>query len=183
MRLGQILDPLAERLLRLRTVSSTQWQLRLLGAVATLLALVLAADPSELPWRVSTQLLSLVAVIGILLHARRPDSDLGLIAPLSIVVVASLHDGLTMLQAAGVGTALLLAHAAFALAATIPVHGLFGRDAWRLVAGAMLAVLGVSLVASLLIVLVSAVQLGAWMMVVGALAVIGLFVAVLPRAR
>lgn len=183
MRFGQLLDPIAQRLLELRTVSATQWQLRLLGAVSTLLALVLAIDLSALLSRPGTQLLLLLVVIAIALHVRRPDSDLGLLAPGAILFAVVVQDGVTMLQAAGVGGALLLAHSAFALAATIPVHGVFGPDAWRLAASALLVVLVVSLVATVLIVVLSTVQLGAWMMVVGALATIGLLVAVLPRSR
>lgn len=183
MPVGQILDPIAQRLLQLRAVSTSQWQLRLLGAVATLLALVLAVDMSLLPTQFLHQLITTIVVISLLLHARRPDSDLGLIAPIMIVVAVALQPGVTMLQAAGVGAALLLAHGAFALAATVPVHGVLDRGAWRLAATSLLAVLVVSLVAGLLIVLVSTVQLGAWMMVIGVLATIGLFAAVLPTAR
>lgn len=182
MRIGQLLDPIAQRLLELRTVSTTQWQLRLLGAVSTLLALALAIDVFTLLSHAGSQLLLAVVVIALVLHCRRPDRDLGLVAPGAILLAVVVQDGVTMLETAGVGAALLLAHSAFALAATLPVHGEFGRDAWRLAGSVVLVVLMVSVVASVLIVLLSTVQFGAWMMVVGALATIGLLVAVLPRA-
>lgn len=181
MRRAPLLDPIARGLLGLRRISPTHWLLRALGAAMTLLALVLALGVTELSVHFGTVLITLTVAAGIALHCRRPDSDLGLLAPIAIVCAMLAVGDSSMLQAAGVGLALLLAHSAFALAATIPVHGEFGPGAWRLAAAGLLPVLVLSAVAGVLVVVLSTVQLGAWMMVVGALAAIGLFLAVLPR--
>ena len=181
MPIGQMLDPVAQRLLELQKISSTQWLLRTLGAVTTVLALLLIVGLTELFSHFGTVLITLTVALGIILQVRRPDSDLGLLAPVAIVIALLAMGDSSMLQAAGVGLALLLAHSAFALAATIPVHGEFGPGAWRLAAMGLLPVLVLSAVAGVLVVLLSTVQLGAWMMVLGALAAIGLFIAVLPR--
>lgn len=181
MRRAPLLDSIAQRLLELRRISPTQWLLRALGAVMTAAALVLTLGVTELALHFGTLLITLPVALGIVLHCRRPDSDLGLLAPVAIVIALIAVGDSSMLQAAGVGLALLLAHSAFALAATIPVHGEFGPGAWRLAAAGMLPVLVMSAVAGVLVVVLSTVQLGAWMVVVGVLAAIGLFIAVLPR--
>lgn len=183
MRWGNLLDPVAERLLVLQTVSGTQWLLRSLGAVTTVLALLLAAGTDGLFSHIGTTMLSLLVAAAVLLQLRNPDSDLGLLAPGAIVLTLVWQDDLTMLRAAGVGGLLLLAHSASALAATLPVHGEFSASAWRLAGRALLPVLGVSLLGALLVAVLAGVQLGPWMMVPGSLAVIMLLAVVLPRAE
>lgn len=183
MQTGQLLDPLAHRLLDLQKVSSSQWLLRAVGALWAVLALVLTFGVTGMFAHIGAQLITLTVALALVLHCRRPDSDLGLLAPVAILLALVFRNGVTMPQAAGVGLALLLSHSAFALAATIPVHGEFGRSGWILAARGLLPVLVVSVVAGALVVVLSTVQLGPWTMVVGVLAAIGLLVAVLPRSR
>src|SRR5699024_11570286 len=104
-------------------------------------------------------LITLTAALGVLLQCRRPDSDLGLLAPAALLIALLAAGDSSVLQAAGVGLALLLADSAFALAATIPVHGEFDASAWRLAATGLLPVLVLSAVAGVLVVLLSTVQL------------------------
>ena len=182
MRRTSLLDSIAQRLLELRKISGTQWLLRVLGAVATVLALLLVNGPASLFANIGTVIITLAVALGLVLHCRRPDSDLGLLAPSAILLALLAADDSSLLQAAGVGLALLLGHSAFALAATIPVHGEFDRRAWRLAGAGLLPVLVLSAVAGVLVVVLSGVQLGAWMMVLGVLAAIGLFVVVLPQS-
>lgn len=181
MRRAPLLDSIAQGLLELQKISPTQWLLRTLGAVMTVLSLVLIVGITALFSHFGFVLITLTVALGIILQVRRPDSDLGLLAPTAIVIALLAAGESSMLQAAGVGLLLMLAHSAFALAATIPVHGQFDSGAWRLAAAGLLPVLVLSAVAGVLVVALSTVQLGSWMMVVGALAAIGLFVAVLPR--
>jgi hypothetical protein len=182
-RLGQVMDPVAQRLLALQKVSSTQWLLRLLGAAATVLALLMTFGVTGVLSHVGTVMITLAVVVGLLFQLRDPDTDMGLLAPAAIVVALLAQGEVPMLRAAGTGLALLVAHSAFALAATLPVHGEFGRGAWGLAGRGLLPVLAVSGVGGVLVVALTAVQLGPWMMVLGVLAAIGLFVAVLPRER
>ncbi|GAA4530067.1 hypothetical protein GCM10023160_30310 [Brachybacterium paraconglomeratum] len=183
MRMGQVVDPVAQRLLELQKVSGTQWLLRIGGAAATVLALLLTIGGTGLFAHFGTMLITFFVALGLLFQLRNPDSDLGLLAPGAIVVGALAMGGGSMLRTAGIGFLLLIAHSAFALAATTPVHGVFGRSAWLLAGKGLLPVLVLSLLGGLLVAGLSGVQLGPWMMVVGVLAAIGLFIAVLPRER
>src|SRR5699024_376150 len=105
MRRTSLLDSIAQRLLELGRISPTQWLLRTLGAVATLLALLLVSGPASLFSNVGTLFLTLAVAAGVVLHCRRPDSDLGLLAPAAILLALLAADGSSMLQAAGVGLA------------------------------------------------------------------------------
>lgn len=183
MRRGQLIDPVAQRLLELQKVSGTQWLLRIVGTAMTLLALLMTFGGTGLLAHFGTTLITLVVALGLLCQFRNPDSDLGLLAPVGIVVGVLAQGEVSMLRTAGIGLMLLIAHSAYALAATIPVHGVFGRSAWLLAGKGLLAVLVLSLLGGLLVAGLSGVQLGPWTMVVGVLAAIGLFIAVLPRGR
>lgn len=182
MRLGNLLDPLAHRLLELQTVSGTQWLLRLAGAAGIALALIAALGGGGFVGIVS-MFISVAVAVSVLAQFVRPDSDLGVLAPLVIIVSLIGHEDLSVMRAAAVGLALLGGHCAFALAATIPVHGVLARSAWSLTARSLLVVLAVSVSGGLLVTALSGVQFGAWMVVPGVLAVIALFVVALPRAR
>lgn len=182
MRLGGLVDPIAGRLLELQKVSGTQWLLRLLGAAAMLLALSVTL-PGGLIQNFGAVFVLLAVAISLCVQMVRPDSDVGLLAPAVVILVLAGQGELTVQRAGSVGLALLMSHSAFALAATIPVHGVFQRSAWLLSGRGLLMVLAVSVVAGLLVVLLSGIQLGSWMLVVGALAVLALFYVVLPRAR
>lgn len=182
MRLGVLIDPIAEFLLGLRRVSSTQWLLRLAGIAAMLLALVMTL-PGGLFSHIGTGLITLAVALSLLVQALRPDSDIGLLAPAAILLALAGQGDLSLLRAAVVGLGLLLSHVAFSLAATIPVHGVFERSAWRLSARGLLLVLAVSVLAGLLVVALSGIQFGSWMLVIGILGAIGLFVTVMPRSR
>ncbi|AXK44420.1 hypothetical protein [Brachybacterium saurashtrense] len=183
MRTPDLLDPIARRLLALRTVGRSQWLLRGLGTGATLLALVLTVGPTALLAHSGAVLLALVVGVGLLAQCLRPDTDLGLVPPVALLIALVAQGDTPMLRAGGIGLALLLGHAAFALAATIPVHGELAPSAWRLAARGLVPVLALSAVAAGLVVLLSGVHLGAWMMVIGVLAAIVLFLTVLPRQR
>lgn len=182
MRLGSLVDPVAGRLLELQKVSGTQWLLRLLGAAAMLLALSVTL-PGGLIQNFGAVFVLLAVAISLCVQMFRPDSDVGLLAPAVILLVLAGQGDLTALRAAAVGLALLVSHSAYALAATIPVHGVFERSAWRLSGRGLLMVLAASVVAVLLVVVLSGIQFGPWMLVVGALAVLALFYTVLPRTR
>lgn len=183
MRLGQLVDPIAQQLLELQKVSATQWLLRGLGAAATLLALMAALGSMALFGHIGAVLITLLVAVGLLASFRNPDSDVGLMAPAAIVV-SFLGDGeISMLRAAAVGGALLIGHSAFALAATMPVHGELDRTGWRLAGSALLPVLGMSIVAGALVAGLSLVHLGPWTLVLGVIAAIGLFLTALPRER
>lgn len=183
MRMGQVVDPVAQRLLELQKVSATQWLLRIIATVVTLLALLMTFGVAGLFAHFGTTLITLIVALGLLFQFRNPDSDLGLLAPAGIVVGVLAQGEVSMLRTAGIGLMLLIAHSVFALAATIPVHGVFGRSAWLLAGKGLLPVLVLSLLGGLLVAGLAGVQLGPWMMVVGVLAAIGLFIAVLPRER
>ena len=81
MRRAPVLDSIAQGLLELQKISPTQWPLRTLGAVMTVLALVLIVGITALFSHFGIVLLTLTVALGILLQVRRPDSDLGLLAP------------------------------------------------------------------------------------------------------
>lgn len=181
MRLGAFIDPIAEFLLGLRRVSATHWLLRLMGITAMLLALV-GTLPSGLFAHIGTGIITLAVMGSLLVQTLRPDSDVGLLAPAAIILALAGQGDLSLLRAAGVGLALLLSHVAFALAATLPAHGVFERSAWILGGRGLLLVLAVSVLAGLLVVALSGVHVGSWMLVIGILGAIGLFVTVMPRS-
>ena len=177
-----LIDPLAELLLRLRTVSGAQWTLRLAGSGAMLLALW-GTLPGGLFAHFPSSLLTVAVGALVIVQAFRPDTEAGPLAPLLLLGALVLQPDLSFPRAAAIGLSLLLAQGAFALAATAPAHGKFERSAWRLAASGMLVVLAVSAVAGLLVVGLSGVRLGSWLLVLGALATVGLMVLVLPRPR
>lgn len=206
MRLSQLVDPVAQRLLELRTVSASQWLLRGIGVAATVAALRLAS-PGPLDSNLGSILAAMAVACGLLIQVLRPDSDLGLLSPLAVLLLmatqggqgstelpagqsaaesaggsagVALADG-AVLTAAGVGFTLLIAHLAFAIAATAPAHGVQSRSAWSLLGRGAAMALGGSVLASLVVVALIGVDLGPWMIVPGILAVIGLFAVVLPR--
>lgn len=209
MRLSQLVDPVAQRLLELRTVSASQWLLRGTGVAATVAALLLAS-PGPLDSNLGSILAAMAVACGLLIQVLRPDSDLGLLSPLAVLLLmatqggpggrggteppagqsaaesaggsvgVALADG-AVLTAAGVGFTLLIAHLAFAIAATAPAHGVQSRSAWSLLGRGAVMVLAGSVLASLVVVALIGVDLGPWMIVPGILAVIGLFAVVLPR--
>src|SRR5699024_10167663 len=141
--LSCLVDPIAQRLLELQKVSSSQWVLRALGVLAmgAALALTLTGGPVSGP---GATLLTLLAVAGramgsavalalpgvpfsgpgaallpvlvatgTLIQPLWPDSAVGLIAPLALILVLAGQLDLTVLRAAAVGFALLVAHMAW----------------------------------------------------------------------
>lgn len=210
MRPSQMMDPVAQRLLELRTVSPSQLLLRGIGVAATVAALLLAS-PGPLDSNLGSILAAMTVACGLLIQVLRPDSDLGLLSPIAVLLLLAGRGGLggtdptagqsagesvgasagqsagavladgALLTAAGVGFALLVAHIAFAIAATAPAHGVQSRSAWSLMRRGAATVLGGSVLASLVVVALIGVDLGPWMIVPGILAVIALFAVVLPR--
>ena len=65
----------------------------------------------------------------------------------------------------------------------MPAHGALDRDALRLALRALIGVLVLTLVGGVLVVLLAQVQLGPWAVVVAAVAVVALWIAVMPRGR
>lgn len=174
------LDPLAELLLGLRRVSPSHWLLRLLGAVGLLLALALTL-PDGLFAGLLPGILTL-AVLGALLgQLLQPDTGLGILGPLAILLGLVAMPDLTLLRAAAVGLALLVSHASFALAATLVAHGEFAGSALALWLRALLPVLALSVVCALVVIALAGIHLGPWMLVVGIAAVIVLLAVLLPR--
>lgn len=180
MRAPRMLDPIAERLLDLRRISGTQWALRGLGVVGFAVATLLAMPAGPLA-NLGTGIVSLLVLVGAFALVLRPDSEIGVLAPIAVLAVLVPQPGLSMGRAALVGVALLVAHAVFALAATIPAHGTLERSAWRLWGRMLLAVIGFSVIAGLVLAMVSLVDLGPWTISVAVLAVLGLVVLLLPR--
>ena len=180
--LAGLVDPVAQRLLELQRVSSSQWVLRALGVLAMGAAVALTLPGGAFASPGST-LLSLLVGAGVLVQTLWPDSDVGLIAPLALVLVLAGQSDLTVLRAAAVGSALLVAHMAWALAATIPIHGTFSAAAWSLAGRGALLVLAASVIGAVVVIALAGVQLGPWMVVVGVLAVVALFATVLPQQR
>lgn len=181
MAMASFLDPLASRLLALRTVSPSQWVLRGAGAAASATALLIAA-PGPLDAHLGSMLAALTVACAVLVQVWRPDSDVGLLSPLAVVLLLTGHADAGFLTAAGTGLALLLAHMAFAVAATAPAHGALSGSGWALIGRGALVVLAATLVAGAVVAALMGVALGAWMVVPGILAVIALFAVVLPRA-
>ncbi|GAA1285350.1 hypothetical protein ACTXON_00860 [Brachybacterium alimentarium] len=182
MRLSALVDPIANLLLDLQKVSRTQWILRLIGVAAMVLALF-GALPTGMFANFLAGLVSTLALCALLIQVFRPDTDIGVASPLLIILALLSQSEVSALQALGVGAAMLVSHAAFALAATIPAHGVFEGSAWRLALRAMLPVIALSLIAALVVMALSGIRLGPWMLVVGIAAVISLFLLVLPRTR
>ena len=181
MRFDRLVDPVARRLLHLRTVGRTQWLLRALGVLATVLALLLAVQTASTLLAPVVAAVTVTVVVGLVLQVVGPDTDLGVLPAVAILLVLLGQIDLTALRALGVGLGLLGAHSAFALAATLPVQGEFDASAWRLAGRALLPVVGASLLGTVLVAVLSGVQLGVWMMLVGMIAVIVLLAALFPR--
>ncbi|WP_114855501.1 hypothetical protein [Brachybacterium sp. YJGR34] len=180
--LRTLLDPLADLLLGLRRVSPAQWALRLIGAAGMMLALM-GALPMGLFANFLTVLVTLLVGGLLLIQMILPDTDLGIGGPLLVLLALAGQEDLSPLRAGGVGLALLASHAAFALAATTPAHGVLEPAVWRLGLRSLLPVLALAVLGAVVVLAVSGLRLGPWTLVVGILAAIGLFVAVLPRAR
>ncbi|QNN83033.1 hypothetical protein H3H54_04590 [Brachybacterium sp. Z12] len=182
MALRTLIDPIAEPLLSLRQVSGTQWTLRLAGIAGMVLALM-GALPQGLFASFMTVLLTLAAGAVTLIQALRPDTGIGVLGPLLVIAALAIQAELSLLRAAAVGLALLLSHAGFALAATLPAHGRFELSAWRLVLRGLLPVVALTAVGAVVVLAAAGTTLGPWMIVLGVLAVIGLLVALMPRPR
>lgn len=181
-RLSGLVDPIAQGLLELRQVSSSQWLLRTLAVLAMGAAVTLTL-PGGAFANAGAVLLTLVVAAGVFIQSLWPDSDIGLIAPLALVLVLAGQSDLTVLRAAAVGLALLVTHMAWALAATIPVHGGLSAAAWSLSGRGALLVLAASLIGMVVVTALAGITLGPWMVVVGILAVIALFATLLPQQR
>lgn len=182
MALRTLIDPIAEPLLSLRQVSGTQWTLRAAGVAGMTLAL-LGALPQGLLANVMTILFTLVVGVATLTQVLRPDTGVGMLGPLLVVVVLAFQPDLSLLRALAVGLALLLSHVGFALAATLPAHGRFEPSAWRLALRGLLPVLALIAVGAVVALAAAGTALGPWMVVPGVLGVIGLLVALMPRPR
>lgn len=182
MRMNQWVDPLAQWLLDLRTVNASQVLLRGLGVIGSVAALLLAS-PGALDSNLGSILAAVTVACGLLVQLFRPDSDVGLLTPLAVVLLMAGQGGPGVLRAAAVGLCLLVAHMAFAIAATAPAHGVLSAPAWALVGRGALMVLAGSVIAGAVVVALLSVDLGPWMIVPGILAVIALFAVVLPRGQ
>lgn len=182
MALRTLIGPIAEPLLSLRQVSGTQWTLRGAGTAGMVLALM-GTLPQGLFASFMTVLLTLAVGVVTLVQALRPDTGIGVLGPLLVIVVLAVQPELSLLRAAAVGLALLLSHAGFALAATLPAHGRFELSAWRLALRGMLPVLALTVIGGVVVLAAAGTTLGAWMVVLGVLAAIGLLVALIPRPR
>jgi hypothetical protein len=184
MRLSSLIDPIADRLLELRTISPLQWGLRGTGTVATVGALLLAlAGPSLSGMHLGIVLVLFVSLIALIAQWFDPDTDLGMLAPLAVILALLGRGDLTLLVAGATGFLLLIGHVAFAIAAVMPVHGTLERSAMRLAGRALAAVLVVALVACALVALLAQIHLGPWMVALAAPVVVALWIAIMPRAR
>lgn len=182
MRRFTFIDPIAELLLGMRRVSPSHWTLRLLGAAGALGALVLATD-AGLFASLLTGVVTCAVLVALLGQLLNPDSALGIIVPLSIIIGLAALPDLSVIRAAAAGLALLVSHAAFALAATLPAHGEIDRSAWSLWLRTLVPVLPLTLVFSLTAFVLAGFRLGPWMLVVGTVSVVVLLAVLLPRQR
>ncbi|HLQ80478.1 MAG TPA: hypothetical protein VK122_05240 [Brachybacterium sp.] len=180
--LPALVDLVAERLLDLRLVSGTQWLLRGIAAAAMTAALVLTL-PDGVFAHVGAGALTIVVGGGVLIQSLRPDLDIGTLPPVAVILALAGQPDLSVLRALAVGLVLLTAHIAWALAATIPAHGSFSAPALALTGRAALLVLVASLIGSTVVVALSPISLGPWMIVAGSLGVIVLCALILPRER
>lgn len=182
MALRTLIDPLAEPLLNLRHVSATQWVLRLTGLAGMALALLGTLPQGPFAGFVST-MFTLTLTLLTLVQILRPDTGVGVAGPLLVVLALAIQPDLSLLRALVVGLALLVSHVGFALAATLPAHGRFEPSARRLALRGLLPVLCVIVLGAAVVLTAAGTVLGAWMVVPGVLAVVGLLVALLPRSR
>lgn len=184
MVLHRVIDPIADRLLELRAISPGQWLLRGAGTAGTLGALVAAfTGPQGFTFHLGTLVILLTCLVALTAQWIDPDADLGLLAPVAIVLALLGDPSLTWGMAALIGLLLLLAHVSFALAAVHPAHGVLAADAWGRWGRVLALVLAASVLGGLLVVALAQVQLGAWTVVLATVAAIALWAAVMPRAR
>lgn len=184
MRLTSLLDPIADALLALRGISPVQWALRGTGTAATVAAAALAlSGPGLAAMHLGVVLVGLVCLTALAAQWLTPDTDLGMLAPTAVVIALAVRADLDVVLAGSTGLLLLAGHASFALAAVMPAHGALDRDALRLALRALTGVLVLTLVGGVLVVLLAQVQLGPWAVVVAAVAVVALWIAVMPRGR
>jgi len=177
-----LVESIAQAIADLRIVDASQWALRLSALAALLLAaaLVTGMDPLGSPPAV---LLSLVLSLLGLLQTVRPDADAGLVAfavlVIAVVITGPLGAGTTLALAA----LLMVAHAAWALAASVPSYGVVRRGALAATVRRALPALGIGLLAGagLLALAGGGTGIPAWLMIPGVVAVIALLVMLLPR--
>lgn len=179
--LNRIADPIAELLLSLRRVSAAQWLLRLAPVLAAVGALAVLY-PQGLSANLIGMMVAMIVAVGVLIQTVSPDSDLGLIAPLGLVLGLAARGELSILVALATGSLILVMHVGWSLAAMLPVHGVWTREAWLLAGSSLLGVLAAAITGSLIVMALLGVDLGAWMVVLGAAAAIALFVLLLPRS-
>ena len=182
MPLSRLLDPLAEALLNLRTVSPGQWLLRGAGLLGGAAALLLARG-ELVPSGLLGVLAAIIVGAALLVQLFVPDAASGPLVPRTVVLVAAADGDLTALRALGVGLCLLVSVAGTALAALVPAHGVVAASLWRTAGRALLVVLVVVAVGALAVLLVAPVVAGPWALVAGAVAVVGLLVLLLPRGE
>lgn len=175
-------DAIAGGIAQLALVSAAQWALRGLAAVAVAVA-VLLAFPDGPFYGIVAGCATLVVIIATLVMTVEPDSDVGTVVPIAIILAGSLGRIPGWLEMIAVGLALLVAHMAWAYAATIPAHGRLGAGAAALMGRGVLLGLLVALGAIGLVRLLALVQLGTWAVLLGAVAMVVLFVLIVPLDR
>lgn len=184
MRVSALLDPVADRLLTLRGITPVQWLLRGTGSAATLAAAALAlSGPGLATMHLGVVLVGLTCLIALAAQWIDPDTDLGMLAPLVVVISLAVRTDLPPALAGVSGLLLLIGHACFALAAIMPAHGALDRAALGLALRALAGVLVLTLVGGALVLLLAQVHLGQWAIVAAAFAVVVLWLAVMPRAQ
>lgn len=176
-----LIDSLAERILDLRTVSASQWLLRLVPLVALAAGLFAVFPAGPLAGFLGT-LVALVLGGAALVQVVVPDSDVGLLAGAALLVALVPQGDLTAWRALAVGVALLIAHVGWSLAAMLPAHGVFSASAWTLAGRAVLVVLLLTAAGAAVVLTLGTAQFGPWMVVPGALAVIALVAGLLWRS-
>lgn len=184
MRVSNLLDPVADRLLALRGITPVQWTLRMIGTAATLSAAMLAlSGPGLTTMHLGAVQVVLACLVALAAQWIEPDADLGILAPLTVVVALLVRSDLGFVLAGCTGLLLLAGHASFALAAVMPAHGALTRAALLLSLRALGGVLALTLVGGVLVALLAQVHLGPWTMVAAAVAAVLLWIVVMPRAR
>lgn len=175
-------DAIAEIIVAIGLTSPSQWLLRGLAAVAVAVALLLAFPDGPF-YGIVAGTVSVLVIIVTLVMTVEPDSDMGTAVPIAIILGSALGREPAWGPMVATGLALLVAHLSWAYAATMPAHGRLAPGAARLMArGALLSLL-VAAAAIGLVWLLSLVQVGTWAVLLGAVALVALFVLIVPLDR
>lgn len=172
-------DAIASQLGRLTEVSASQWLLRGPAAAAVIGALLLLVPGGPFVGMVETSV-SLLVLVLLLAQSLDPDSDAGWVLFVALALLAAVLPDQGAVSLALAGLLLLVAHMAWAWAATVPVHGRVGRSAWRLWGRTAVPVMIASIAAGAVVLGIGLITLPSWIVLVGTIALVALVVVLTP---